>query len=87
MKTVAQLLKHDFSKGSLYLYDTNGNLIYGEYSNGYWSKSDYDSNGNRIYSENSIGCWSKSDYDANGNLIYSENSKGKIIDNRPKTCM
>ena len=55
MKTVAQLLNHDFNKGSLYLYDTNGNLIYGEYSNGYWSKSDYDSNGNRIYSENSKG--------------------------------
>ena len=54
--TVAQLLKHDFkSKGSLYLYDDNGNLIYSENSNGYWSKSDYDSNGNRIYSENSKG--------------------------------
>ena len=54
--TVAQLLKHDFkSKGSLYLYDDNGNLIYSENSNGYWSKSDYDSNGNRTYSENSKG--------------------------------
>jgi hypothetical protein len=28
MKTVAQLLKHDFNKGPLYLYDSNGKLIY-----------------------------------------------------------
>ena len=34
-QTVAQLLKHDFDKGSLYLYDTNGNEIYYENSNGY----------------------------------------------------
>jgi hypothetical protein len=36
MKTVAQLLKHDFDKGPLYLYDANGNRIYIENSNGYW---------------------------------------------------
>jgi hypothetical protein len=41
--TVAQLLKHDFkSKGNLYLYDSNGNIIYREYSNGFWYKRDYD---------------------------------------------
>jgi len=34
MKTVAQLLKHDFNKGLLYLYDTNGNEIYYENSYG-----------------------------------------------------
>jgi hypothetical protein len=34
--TVAQLLKHDFKlKGSLFLYDSNGNRIYFENSNGY----------------------------------------------------
>ena len=33
--TVAQLLKHDFkSTGSLSLYDSNGNLIYYENSDG-----------------------------------------------------
>ena len=48
--TIAQLLKHDFkSKGSLYLYDTNGNIIYCENSNGYWSKYEYDSNKKQIY--------------------------------------
>jgi hypothetical protein len=56
MKTIAQVLKHDFkSKGSLFLYDSNGNLIYRENSDGYWSKRDYDDNGNLIYYEDSTG--------------------------------
>ena len=86
--TVAQLLKHDFNKGSLYLYDSNGKVIYFEDSTGYWYKRDYDNNGNIIYSENSTGYWYKYDYDDNGNIIYYESSNGKIIDNRPKkeTC-
>jgi hypothetical protein len=54
--TVGQLLKHDFkSKGSLYLYDTNGNRIYFENSDGYWVKQEFDSNNNQIYYENSNG--------------------------------
>jgi hypothetical protein len=28
----------------------------------------------------------KWEYDSQGNVIYFENSKGKIIDNRPKSC-
>ena len=64
------------------VYNTNGNLIYYEYSNGYWSKSEYDNNGNLIYYEYSNGDWSKSEYDDNGNLIYREDSDGYIIDNR-----
>ena len=74
--TVAQLLKHDFDKGSLYLYDSNGNQTYYEDSKGYWYKRDYDSNGNLIYFENSNGFWYKYDYDSNGNKIYYENSYG-----------
>ena len=54
-QTVAQLLKHDFSKGSLFLYDSNGNIIYFENSNGYWSKRDFDDINNLIYYENSKG--------------------------------
>ena len=54
--TVAQLLKHDFkSKGPLNLYDSNGNLIYSEYSTGYWGKREFDSNGKLIYYVNSSG--------------------------------
>jgi hypothetical protein len=85
-QTVAQLLKHDFkSKGSLYLYDSNGNCIYFENSDGYWSKYEYDTNGNEIYFESSNGYWFKREFDSNGNRIYFEDSKGEIIDNRPKT--
>jgi hypothetical protein len=36
MKTIAQLLKHDFNKGSLSLYDSNENQIYYEDSDGFW---------------------------------------------------
>jgi len=83
--TIAQILKHDFkSKGSLYLYDSNGNRIYFEYSNGYWSKQEYDDNGNIIYYENSNCYWYKKEFDDNGNIVYHENSEGVIEDNRPK---
>jgi hypothetical protein len=74
-QTVAQLLKYDFSKDSLFLYDSNGKEIYYEHSDGYWIKRDYDSNGNQIYYENSKGTWYKYNYDSNGNLINFESSK------------
>jgi len=38
-----------------YVYDTNGNIIYREDSDGYWYKSEYDQYGNNIYYENSDG--------------------------------
>ena len=64
------------------IYDTNGNQIYDEDSDGYWSKYEYDTNGNRIYYENSNGYWIKQEYDTNGNKIYHEDSDGYIRDNR-----
>jgi hypothetical protein len=54
-QTVAQLLKHDFDKGPLYLYDAGGNRIYIENSYGDWDKYDYDNNGNITYCEYSDG--------------------------------
>lgn len=84
MKTIAELLKHDFKKGSLYLYDSNKNEIYYENSGGYLERSEYDSNGNRTYLEDSDGFWCKQKFGSENNLIYSETSKGNIIDNRPK---
>jgi hypothetical protein len=84
MKTIAQILKHDFKKDSLHLYDSNGNLIYCEYSYGFWYKREFDSNGNQIYYENSDGYWYKREFDSNDNIIYLEKSDGEIIDNRPK---
>jgi hypothetical protein len=83
METIAQMLKHDFELGRLCLYDSNGNLIYSESSDGYWEKYEYDDNNNLIYSESSNGDWSKQEYDDNNNEIYYENSNDKIIDNRP----
>jgi hypothetical protein len=74
--TIAQLLKHDFSKDNLYLYDSNGNIIYCEYSYGFWYKQEYDSKGNQIYYEDSSGLWYKREYNDNGNIIYCEDSKG-----------
>jgi len=64
------------------VYDTNGNEIYYENSNGYWVKKEYDTNGNMIYSETSDGFWVKKEYDNQGNLIYTETSDGYIEDNR-----
>ena len=58
------------------IYDTNGNIIYHEDSNGYWRKREYDTNGNNIYYEQSDGYWEKFEYDEQGNLIYSEDSNG-----------
>ena len=37
------------------VYNTNGNQIYSEYSNGYWHKKEYNTNGKVIYYETSDG--------------------------------
>jgi YD repeat-containing protein len=83
--TIAQILKHYFkSKGSLFLYDSNGKEIYYETSSGYWYKQEYNDNNKLIYFENSKGYWYKYEYDSNGKVIYIEDSTGYIVDNRPK---
>ena len=85
--TISQQIKWDFeTNGYLEIRDKNGNLIYEEFSNGFWVKYEYDSQGNRIYWENSNGYWRKHEYDSGGNQIYYEDSEGKIVDNRPKPC-
>ena len=53
--TKGQILKHDFTKGDLRLYDVNSKETYCEYSTGSWSKREYDTNGNEIYFEDSSG--------------------------------
>jgi hypothetical protein len=82
MKTIAQQL--NAKEFPFRLYDSNGNEIYYENSNGYWQKREYDSKGNKIYYEHSNGYWEKLEYDSNGNRIYYENSDGIIEDNHPK---
>ena len=84
MKTIAQQL--NIKEFPFRIKDKNGNQIYFENSDGYWSKWEYDSNGNPIYSENSNEYWCKWEYDSNGNQIYFENSNEYIVDNRPKGC-
>ena len=64
-------------KSNQLVYDSNGNNIYFEDSNGYWEKREYDTNGNEIYRENSNDYWEKYQYDTNGqNEIYREDSDG-----------
>ena len=74
--TIAQILKHDFTKGSLDLHDSNGNRTYFETSDGFWWKQEYDTNDKVIYFENSDGSWYKQEYDTNGNETYFESSSG-----------
>ena len=62
-----------------YVYNTNGNEIYRESSNGNWVKREYDTNGNNIYYEYSNGYWEKREYDTNGDNIYYETSNGEWI--------
>tara|TARA_R110000823_G_scaffold314955_1_gene445111 strand:- start:3837 stop:4136 length:300 start_codon:yes stop_codon:yes gene_type:complete len=38
-----------------YIYDKNGNLLTGKYSDDYWSKYTYDNKGNELTYENSNG--------------------------------
>ena len=81
--TIAKQLK--IKEFPFEINNSNGNLIYFEYSDGYWVKREYDSKGNKIYFETSNGYWEKWKYDSKGNLIYLEDSDGVIIDKRPKT--
>jgi len=53
MKTIAQQL--NVTEFPFEIKDKNGKVIYYEYSNGNWHKSEYDSNGNEIYCEPSDG--------------------------------
>jgi len=87
---LAQKFNHDFEgfedpNGCFRLFDSNGNEIYFEDSDGDWEKREYDSNGNKIYCEDSDGDWEKREYDSNGNKIYYENSYGLVFDRRPTT--
>ena len=73
--TVAKLLKHDFAKGSLNLFDSNCKETYFETSTGHWSKREFDSNSNNTYFETSKGYWYKREYDSNGSETYFEDSE------------
>jgi uncharacterized membrane protein len=65
--------------GGISIYNSNGNKIYAEDSDGSWTKYEYDDNGNEIYYEYNDGYWVKKEFDTNGNEIYSENSNDAWI--------
>jgi hypothetical protein len=82
-QTFGQWLKWDFeANGDLEIYGKNGNLIYHEYSNGFWQKYEHDFQCRLIYTEDCSGFWEKSEYDSESNRIYYENRNGVITDNR-----
>ncbi|MDB4343510.1 hypothetical protein OAA15_00655 [bacterium] len=71
MKTIAQLLKHDFeSEGLLRLHDPNGNLIYFEYSNRKWYRYEYDDQNREIYYQNSRGYYAHYEWNEEGEKIH-----------------
>lgn len=74
MKTIAQQL--NVTEFPFEIKDKDGNEIYHEDSNGYWTKREYDSEERVIYYEDSTGYWRKSEYDSDGNELYYENSRG-----------
>ena len=66
----------EYGVDEINIYNSNGNLIYYENSDGKWDKWEYDPNGNQTYFEKSNGFWYKIEYDTNGNEIYVVNSTG-----------
>jgi len=59
------------------VYDSNGNQIYYEDSDGFWWKREYDDNENEIYYESHQGEWLRKEYDDNGIIIFYVNSFGE----------
>jgi len=76
LKDYNGVLRYEYKGYSQYTYDSNGNRLTFENSNGYWHKLTYDSSGNRLTFENSNGYWHKCTYDSNGNELTYEDSAG-----------
>jgi hypothetical protein len=70
------VVRYSFDGFAQYTYDSNGNQLTFEDSDGFWTKSTYNSNSYLLTSENSHGDWSKYTYDSNGNRLTSEVSHG-----------
>ena len=79
MSLLKKKLRESFKKFRIELYDSNGNKIYYEDSDGDWCKKEYDSNNNEIYYEDSYDYWCRKEYDSNNNEIHYENSDGDWI--------
>ena len=77
MKTIAQQLK--IKEFPFTIKDSDGSVIYREWSDGTWSKWEY-AGDNLIYYENSDGYWQKWEHNTASNLIYYEDSAGFWIE-------
>ena len=85
MNTIRELIKLSTGKEldieyPIRLYDRDGNVVYHEDTNGFWSKREY-KDGLEVYFENSNGYWLKREYE-DGREVYYENSRGYTEDNR-----
>jgi hypothetical protein len=76
LEVLKYIYENDITTKGINIYDSRGNEIYHESSDGDWGKSEYDSRGNQIYHEDSDGDWEKWEYDSNGNKIYEGDSEG-----------
>jgi hypothetical protein len=70
------VVRYSFNGYTQRTYDSNGNELTSENSDGYCKKITYDSSGNDLTFEDSNGFWEKSTYDSNGNELTYEDSDG-----------
>jgi len=75
MKTIAEQL--NVKEFPFYIKNNSGAIIYIEYSNKVWNKTEFDENGNEIYWEYNYGFWCKKEFDNKSNFISYKDSNGK----------
>lgn len=82
MKTLGQILNHDFKKCPLSLYDKNGREVYYERFDGTFVVRSYDPETKMYTDVDSNGFWVKQILDENGDLKYYEAKNGvQLCDN------
>lgn len=70
------VLRYEYKGEHQYTYDSIGNVLTYDNSDGFWSKNTYNSNGKQLTYYNSYGYWNKRTYDSSGNQLKYENSFG-----------
>ena len=71
------VLRYKYSGHEQHTYNSNGNQLTFENSNGNWHKYTYDSDGNVLTYKDAYGYWAKRTYDSMGNELTYENSNGE----------
>lgn len=83
-QTLCQFLGIQVGEDSPFVIKHNGKVVYKEYHDGYWQRSEYDSRGNESYYEDSRGYWGEGKYDSNNKLTHCVTSFGRVVDCQPK---